>query len=269
MRLVALAVRSIAQARYLLAGSILLLAGFQFVVVGQAAALQQSQGFGRVAELLPSFLQRGLGQQALLLATFQGIVSFGYFHPVIVVLVALLAAYFATEPAYDVEAGRVDLLLARAVPRRRLVTRSWLLALAATIVMAAAMAFGTWAGLRLFTTAPSAAPPALQIARLIAHLLAVAWCIAAFALAVSAGASRWSSAFTIVVLTTVAMYWLDFLAIAWPGMRAIAWISPFDYYPAIPIMAGTAPAWSNLVVLWTATVVFVAVAYWRFERRDL
>jgi ABC-type transport system involved in multi-copper enzyme maturation permease subunit len=52
-------------------------------------------------------------------------------------------------------------------------------------------------------------------------------------------------------------------------MRAIAWISPFDYDPAIPIMAGTAPAWSNLVVLWTATVVFVAVAYWRFERRDL
>jgi ABC-type transport system involved in multi-copper enzyme maturation permease subunit len=52
-------------------------------------------------------------------------------------------------------------------------------------------------------------------------------------------------------------------------MRAVAWISPFDYYPAIPIMAGTAPAWSNLVVLWTATVVFVAVAYWRFERRDL
>ena len=37
--------------------------------------------------LLPEFLQRGLGSKAMLLATFKGTVAFGYFHPVVCMLV--------------------------------------------------------------------------------------------------------------------------------------------------------------------------------------
>ena len=75
-------------------------------------------------DLMPEFLQRGLGSKAMLLASFKGTVAFGYFHPVICVVVSVLAMYLATEVAHEVEAGLVDLELARAVPRHRLVTRS-------------------------------------------------------------------------------------------------------------------------------------------------
>ena len=269
MRTLALVLRAARQSRLQLVGCALLLAGFQFVLVAQAAVFQESQAFGRIAEFMPSFLQRGLGPQALLLASFRGIIAFGYFHPLVVVLIAVLGAYFATEPAYDVETGRVDLLLARSVPRHRVITRSLLLALLAIVVTLAFMALGTWAGLRVYAPGQAGSPSFATIGRLILHLAALGSVFAAFALAVGAGASRWTPAFTTVVITAVLLYWIDFLAVAWPRMRALAWMSPFGYYPALGILAGTAPRWSNVLVLWSAGAVLVALAYWRFQRRDL
>jgi len=67
----------------------------------------------------------------------------------------------------------------------------------------------------------------------------------------------------------VVLYLIDFLSIGWPLMRALSWLSPFHYYPALPILAGTAPAFRNAAILLSASVFFVAVAYWRFNRRDL
>src|SRR6185295_13042798 len=123
--------RSAVQARFVLIGSSALLCGFQMIVIGQAAEIQRTQTFGLVAELLPAFLQRGLGSRAMLLATFKGTVAFGYFHPVVCVLLSIVAIYVMTEPAHEVEAGLVDLELARSVPRHRLLTRSVILAAAA------------------------------------------------------------------------------------------------------------------------------------------
>jgi len=270
MRMLRLVRRSSGDAWHVLAGCLLLLTAFQLVLAAQAASIETSQAFGKMADFIPAFLQRGLGQQALLLASFKGTIAFGYFHPIIVVLVSVLAVYLATEPAYDVESSRVDLLLARAIPRHRLITRSLLLSAGAVAGVMALMALGTWTGLHVFASSHAASwPSASTIANLIVHLTAVAWCFTGLGLAVAAGSGRWITAFTSVALLLVVTYLLDYLAIGWRPARAVAWLSPFDYYPAIPILAGTAPVWNNLLVLWSATVVFVAIAYWRFERRDL
>src|SRR5262245_53469723 len=105
------------QARFVLLACLGLLTGFQIVIVGQASALEQAQGFSRMAEFVPAFLQRGLGNRSLLLVTFKGTIALGYFHPVVAVLLSVLAIYFVTEPAHEVESGLVDVTLARPVPR--------------------------------------------------------------------------------------------------------------------------------------------------------
>jgi ABC-type transport system involved in multi-copper enzyme maturation permease subunit len=267
--LLALIRRSAGQSWLVLAGCAVVVCGFEVVLVAQAVSIEWTSAFQRMEEFIPAFLQRGLGQQAMLLATFKGTIAFGYFHPVVMILTAIVAAYFATEPAHDVESGRVDLTLARAVPRHRLITRSLSLMSGSVVLFLIVMAAGTTAGLYAFAPATWEWPDPVMVGRLIAHLAAVAWCCGAFALAVAAGSKRWTTAFSLAALTIVVMYLLDFVAIAWPRARAVAWLSPFDYYPAIPILGGTAPAWSNLIVLWIATIVFTAIAYWRFERRDL
>ena len=265
----ALLQRSAAQARYVLAGSFVLFFGFQLIIVGQASEIERTQSFGRMAELIPAFLQRGLGSRAMLMASFRGTVALGYFHPVICAVLAIVAAYLTTEPAHEIESGLVDLELARSVPRHRLLTRSLLLSLAAVAAGLAVMFAGTSLGARLFGAPLAELPDLWTRLQLLANLGAVAVCFAGFGLLTGALARRWSTAFTTAALTVVVTYLLDFLAIGWPPMRWIAWISPFHYYEALSVVAGDAGVLRNLLVLLSVAVAFTAAAYVRFQRRDL
>jgi hypothetical protein len=228
--LAALIGRSAKQGRLVMFGCFALLSGMQVVIVGQAAAIEETSGFGRLTELVPAFLQRGLGNKSLLLVTFRGTVAFGYFEPVVVVLVAVLAIYFAT-----------------------------------VLLMAA----GTRIGLFFLASPAYEAPSLATTASLLAHLAAVALCFAGIGLAIASYARRWSTAFTLGALCAVVLYLVHLLAIGWPPMRWIAWMSPFNYYPAFSILAGDASTAANLTILLSAAAVFSAVGYRRFLARDL
>ena len=269
MIVAALVRRSAVQSLYVLVPCLLLLAGFQLIIVAQAASIESTRSFERMAELIPAFLQRGMGGRAMLLATFKGTVTFGYFHPVIAIMVSVLAIYMASEPAYDVESGLVDLVLARSIPRHRLITRSLLLFTAVTA------RGGPLHGLRdLDRTARVRVDRHRTGPR---HgLSAGCWCTWCR----SAGASaRWGWRWrpvraagaprSPVTLGAVALYLIEVLAIGWAPARTVAWISPFHYYPALPIVAGDPVGLTNVAVLLTAAAVLTATAYWRFNRRDL
>jgi ABC-type transport system involved in multi-copper enzyme maturation permease subunit len=265
----ALLVRSAAQVRYLVVGGDALICVLQIVLIGQAAEIQRTHAFGRMVDLIPSFLQQGLGSQVMLLATFRGTVAFGYFHPVVCLTVALVAMYIATEPAYEVESGLVDLELARSIPRHRLITRSLLLAECSIAAATMLMAAGTWAGTRVFDVAQMDMPSPAMRASLLVNLAATASCLAAFALWLAARSRRRTTAFMTGALIAVILYLIDFLAIGWRPMQAIAWLSPFHYYPALSVLAGESALGRNVGVLFGATAAFSAAAYWCFGRRDL
>jgi ABC-type transport system involved in multi-copper enzyme maturation permease subunit len=267
--MIALLMRSAGRARFVIGGAALLLCGFQIIIVGQAAQVQRSNAFASVANLLPAFLQRGLGSKAMLLATFKGTVAFGYFHPVVCLLVAVVAMYLTTEVAHEVESGLVDVELARAVPRRRLLTRSLILAHAAMVLLVALMWTGTWLGVRLFDAGGLDLPSLDVRGRMLFNLFALGSCFAAFALLAAAASRRWSTAFTFVGLVAVVAYIIDFLALGWPAMQSVAWLSPFHYYPALSVLAGDAAMGRNLTILFAAAAAMNAAAYWQFQRRDL
>jgi beta-exotoxin I transport system permease protein len=260
--------RSLAQYAKVGLALLTLLAGFQTAVVLQAATIQEAQ-YARMAELMPRFLQRGLGGMVSVVTSFTGVVTGGFYHPGIVIITALVAVYLATEPAHDVELGLVDLVLARPVPRHWLITRSLLVVLLGTTLAGAVMGTATLVALQLFAPPGVTWPRTGTVMSLAIHLVALAWCCGSMGLAVAAGARRRSTAFAVVGTLTVLLYLVDFLALAWPPMRHFAWLSPFYYDHAIPILAGVAHPWRNLLVLGSATTVFAAAAYWRFNRRDV
>jgi ABC-type transport system involved in multi-copper enzyme maturation permease subunit len=267
--MIALLARSAYQIRFVLIATVLLLGALQILVIAQAVEIQRANSFGSLANLLPGFVQRGLGSKAMILASFKGTVAFGYFHPVVCMTVAVLAMYPATEIAHEVEAGLVDLELARAVPRHRLVTRSLLLAHLAAAIVLCVMAAGTAIGIRLFD-ATDLDVPALELrGRLLFNQFAVASCFIGFALLVAAMSRRWSTAFTIAALSAVVMYNVDFIALGWRPMELVAWLSPFHYFPALSVITGDASTARDVAVLFGASALSSAAAYWQFERRDL
>jgi ABC-2 type transport system permease protein len=268
MAFLALLRRSISESAKMGFALLGLLASLQVALVLQAGSYGDAQ-FARMAEMMPSFLQRSLGSMVSAVASFRGIVLSGYYHPVVLVVTSLVAIFLATEPARDVEQGLVDLLLARPIPRHWLITRSLLVALFGVASAAAVMAASVGLSLHAFAPRDVAWPSVRVVVNLGLHLAALAGCFGAMGLMVAAGARRRSSAFTGVGALAVLMYLLDFVAHSWPPLRPVAWISPFHYYPAIPILVGAADPWRNLAALGAASAAFVAVAYWRFSRRDL
>ncbi len=265
----ALVARSLARGRRAFGAALVILAIFQVLLVVVASSFQQTQSFTLMSALLPMGVQQALGPGAMMLASFAGMVTFGYFHPVIVLAVLLLAAHAATEPAGEVEWGLFDLELARPVRRRTIVTRSALVSFGMTAAVVATMVGGTFAGLAAM--APPGAPWPLpqRVFSLAVHLLLLAWVFAAAGLAAGAWARRRGTAFGAVAVAIVFLDLVNFLADAWPRAASLRPWTPFHYFPGFAVANGAAPVARDLGTLAAVAAALIVVAYWRFERRDL
>lgn len=269
MRAVALVGRSVGRIAGLLTGVATLLAGFQALLVAVATSQQESQSFDLLTRLVPAFIQRQFGATLPAFMSFGGLVSLGYFHPVVVLSIAIFAAFLASELAADVEGGQVDLLLARSLGRHWLVTRSLMVAFVMPLLFVLLMTAASWAALGAIAPAGAEWPSFNSIGRLAAHLVAIAWCFAALGLALATMVRRRTSAFGPAALIAVALYLLDLIAAAWPALESAAMLSPFHYYQGAAVFAGRTDTARDLLVLGTVSAALVSTAYWRFSVRDL
>lgn len=258
--------RSLRRIAGLLGALVALLVGFQIAVIAFAASFRANDQFSGLTELVPAFVRESFG---LALTSFTGMSVIGFFEPMPIMIVVQLAIYVATEPAGDVETGLVDLILARALPRHQLITRSLVTMTMVIAALPCAMALGTWAALTTLAP-PEATWPGLRTVLLLAgHLAAVGWCFGTIALATGAFARRRGTGQAAIAIAAVALYLLDLLGESWDILRPVAPISPFHYFHGTEILANTANLLLDFTVLGTAGLIAVALAFWQFHRRDL
>lgn len=258
--------RSIARVRWLFLASLLLLAAFQFTLIGVAASFANAGNLESLSQLMPGFFENTLGPA---LMSFGAMTTIGYFDPLVVMVVVQFAVYLATEPAGEIELGLVDLILARPLPRHRLITRSVLVMTASAVTLTLVMGLSTWLG--LLSLAPSGVrwPDARVVWTMMVHLVAMGWFFGAAALAAGAWARRRGAAQAAVALTAVGMYLVDIVAESWSPARPLARFSPFHYYHGAAILRGTANTPLDLSIMIGPAIVGIALAYWQFGRRDL
>jgi hypothetical protein len=235
-------------------------------IIASASSFVESGDFTRLAQVLPTFLLQALGPA---LSSFQGMVMFAYFDPLIVMLLVQFAIYLATEPAGEVESNVVDLILARPLPRHWLVTRSVLVMMIGTAVMSGAMFATTWVGLAALAPPGAQWPEPRTALSLSTHVTLIAWSFGGAALAASGWARRRGAAQATIALAAIAAYLIELLGLMWEPVREVARLSPFHYFRAPAILAGTANPALDLGVLGTIAVAGIALAYWQFARRDL
>lgn len=242
------------------------LAAFQVSLIAVASSLARDGGFDRLASIVPAALRPAL---APALSSFGSMTLFGYFDVLIVMMVVQWAIVAATEPAGEIQTGLVDLVLARPVPRHRLVTRALLVTFGSSLMLALAMGLGTLVGLLLLTPPGSDWPEPRLVVLMIAHLTGVAWCFGAAGVAACGWARRRASAIAVVAIASMVCYLIDMLGMWWAPLGPFARLTPFYYFHGGALIAGTADPASNLAVLAAVTAGAVAIAYWRFEKRDL
>jgi ABC-type transport system involved in multi-copper enzyme maturation permease subunit len=262
----ALVVRSLGRVRILSASLAVILGALQLSIIAAAATFVDGGSFERLAQVVPSFVMQAMGPA---LTSFRGMVLFAYFDPLIVMLLVQFAIYLATEPAGEVESNLVDLVLARPLARHVIVSRTFLVMAIGTLLMSGAMQVTTWAGLWWMAPRDAQWPDVRTVLSLSAHMTLIAWCFGCAALAASGWARRRGAVVGALGVVAIAAYLVELLESIWAPARELARFSPFHYYAATGILAGTAPETRNLAVLGVTALAALALAYWRYQRRDL
>jgi ABC-type transport system involved in multi-copper enzyme maturation permease subunit len=269
MLMVALVHRSFSRVWAMVAGMSLLVSGLQVLIVLVARSQEEARSYEVLAGLAPRFLQKQFGDALPAFLSFGGIVTFAYFDPVVLLMIAVLAVFVASEIASDVEYGHVDLLLARGMTRHAVVTRSLVAMMAVPAAVAAVMVVAGYAALQALAPPGARWPTAATVLDLAGHLVLLAWCFGAIGLAVAAFVRRRLTATGVVGVAAVFLYLLEFLGNAWRPARWAAVLSPFHYCHGAAVVAGQANSAQDYAVLGSATLVATAVAYWRYSARDV
>ena len=262
-----LTARTLARHKGLIAGMASVLVGFQALLVVIGANLQREGLFSQFSAIIPANVQGAFGGAAI--ASFGGLVAFGFFHPVVVLALGVGSAYLAAELAGDVEDGLVDLIAARPVWRGVLVARAGL----AVVLVASGLCLLMLIGNRVATLAYAAGAsplPALRpLVKLAANLLAVTLCCGAGGLAIASMSRRRATAAGAAAILMISMYLVNFAAAWWRPARPFARLTPFHYFDAMPVMLGSHDPTGDIGVLLTAAAVLAACGYLVYRRRDL
>jgi len=266
---VVLAVHSVRRMRGVLIAIAVVVGGFQFLLTQVAAFLLRRGGFGLISSFIPDFMQNLAGPSALAFASFEGVVAFGYFHPMMIATHIGLAISIATEPAAEVETRFADLTLARAVARHEVVTRTVLVLVWTELVLLLVMMLSTWTGLACCTPADTPRPGAATIRSLAILLGAITFCWGGLALAVGARVRRRATATGGIAVAALAAFLLDYLARVWDPAKAIARFSPFRYFEPMSLLAGGQLQWRDVAVMLAIGLAGTIGGYMIFSRRDL
>ena len=159
----------------------------------------------------------------------------------------------------------------RPVPRHWIVSRSLLVMTIGTGILSGAMYATTWAGLWWLAPPGTEWPDPRTAFSLSAHVTLIALCFGSVALAASGWTRRRSAAMGAVAVMAIATYLVELLEAIWAPARDVARVSPFHYLNASGILdrhgagvRGILPCSATIFALRRT-----ALAYWRYQRRDL
>lgn len=233
-------------------------------VFAQMDAGRALQSF--LQQILPPDMQRVLFEQ-FGVGTFEGIIAFGFQHPMFLVAVVAFVIVAGTVPAAERETGFLDLVLARPVPRRSYLLAVLFLVLTGAIALPAAILAGVAAGLAaVASVAPGPSWTAYVPAALVQMLLLMA--VGGIGLLAAASARRRGPAAGRVAALVLVLYWLDFVGPFWDLLERVRWISIFAYFdPAAAAQGAVKPLHAAILLgVFGATT---AAAFAVFERQDL
>jgi hypothetical protein len=247
----------------------ILLASFQFLLTQVAGYLMRRNGFSQLSDFIPDFIRTAVGPEALAFMSFGGVVSLGYFHPIVMTTLVGLTIAIATETTGEIEMRFVDLTLARPLGRQVLVMRTVVVLVVAGALMLLAMIAGTWTGLSCCVPADADPPSRGLIVRLAISLATMMTCWGGITLAIGMLSRRRAVAASVAGLLALSTYLLDYLGRAWEPAATISRLSPFHYFEPMVVITTQSLSAANTMLLIAVGVGGAIASYIAIGRRDI
>jgi ABC-2 type transport system permease protein len=243
-------------------GIALALLGVLLVSMYDSFAAQQEQ-FEDLLELYPPELTAFVGDISSMFATPEGFVSVEFFSymPLILGIFGVLVG--SGLLASDEENGTLDLIMAHPVSRTALFMGRLLAFVAATVAILAIAWLGLIVPMSWSSVDIGWGRMWLPLLSLLAELLL----FGTISLFLSMLLPSRRLAATTAGLLLVTSFFITGLAKINDDLEPIAKLSPLNYYQTQDAFQGLNGAW--LAGLLAAAVLFAALAWWRFQRRDI
>ncbi len=227
-------------------------------------AESQAQFLAMLENYPPEFLAFfGDASDASAITTPRGFLQY-YFFSMLPVLAGIFALSAGSRLlAQDEERGRMDLILAHPLSRTTLFFGRVLALVAASV----AIVFIGWLGCAILLATSSMDVGVGELALAFLPVLAQILIYAALALLVSLLLPAYRYASMITGMLLAASYILSSLGKLHPSLNAIGDLMPYAYYQGAAAMSGL--DWGSFLGLVGISAVFVVLAWWRFERRDI
>jgi ABC-2 type transport system permease protein len=232
-----------------------------------ASSIEAGPGLASLWEqMMPSAFRRMFSAQ-MGMASFDGMVAFGFRHPAILTAAVAYVIVVGTLPAGERESGLLDLILARPVRRSRYLTAVVLALAIGALVLPVALLIGTVAVLPLLDV--SSALPWQRYVPSAASLAALLLAIGGYSLLIAVTSRRRGPAVARAVGLTIVLFFLEFLASAWEAVSVLRWLTPFHYHQPIRAAVFREMPLVNPLTLLLLFAVCTMAAYACFRRQDL
>ena len=201
------------------------------------------------------------------LFTVPGAITLGTQHPFLIAFLAIFAVGGAsTAIAGERQAGTLEVVLARPVPRLAYLLTQETATLVVVAVLLALLLAGMTVGVSLLGLADQVDLSRLPLVWLNGFLLWASF--TTFSLAASASSDRTGPAIGLALGYLLANYFLEILGSFWDAAKWTQEYSLFHHFQPTEIFAGK-PDPFDFALLAVFAVVPLLYAMWRFPRRDL
>jgi ABC-2 type transport system permease protein len=166
--------------------------------------------------------------------------------------------------AGEEQAGTLDLLLSNPLPRWRVLMEK----AAAMMVATLALGIAFWIGLALGTVAIGMDISYLRLADATFSCMLLGWVFGAIALSLGCASGKRGLTIGVTTALGVGAFFLYSLVPLAKSLEGLSKFSPFYYYAeAAPLKNGL--NWLHVLVLIVATLFFIALSAFLFDRRDI
>ena len=244
-----------------------LLGVFQVLLAAAISAANVGGAIQLLLQSMPPLVRAALENAFFGGLSTRGLLAFGWSHPISLAAGGAVAIGLgARAVAGEAESGALELLMAQPLRRGAYLATQSGFALVALALVAAAGGAGSALGQRLFGVAGAPAAAMLRLTAVYAALQA-AWF--AVALALSAGARDGGRVAALAFQLALASYIVEVIGRFWSVAAPAQRWSLYHWFAAQDILVAGAPVARPLLVLAAVTVAGLALAAWRFARRDL
>ncbi len=259
--------RLLARNRAFLITCVLIFGLFEFLIDAVVSTLDLQSIATQLMSSLPPIMQAMLGEQMLGVFSTEGLLAFGWTHPVVLSMGGAVAIVLAARAiAGEVENGAIELVLAQPISRASYMTTQIAFGLGALALLSLGGLAGALIGQKVYGVAMFRLAPAFALVTNFWLLHAASFGVALLISAFAREAGRVGGLAFVLLLVS---YFAEAIGRLW---QRADFLLPWSIYQRFDsrtlLTTGTIPRMS-LVVLGGLLVLGLTGACWRFARRDL